>query len=187
LTWAFEFEDQPYFAGFRVLASNGIDLPVLNVFRMFSRMNGQRVATTSSGEVPLESILRDGVRGAADVAALAGRDAKKLTVMIWHYHDDDVTGPGASVGLALENLPLASGSARMTHFRIDESHSNAFAEWKRLGSPIAPNEKQYEQMQQAGQLASVGAQETIRIEQGRAVIKAHLPRQAVSLFVIEWD
>jgi xylan 1,4-beta-xylosidase len=32
LTWAFEFEDQPYFAGFRVLASNGIDLPVLNVF-----------------------------------------------------------------------------------------------------------------------------------------------------------
>ena len=35
LTWAFEFEDQPYFAGFRALASNGIDLPVLNVFRMF--------------------------------------------------------------------------------------------------------------------------------------------------------
>jgi xylan 1,4-beta-xylosidase len=48
LTWAFEFEDQPYFAGFRVLASNGIDLPVMNVFRMFSRMSGQRVATKSS-------------------------------------------------------------------------------------------------------------------------------------------
>jgi len=27
LTWAFEFEDQPYFAGFRSLASNGIDKP----------------------------------------------------------------------------------------------------------------------------------------------------------------
>ena len=38
LTWAFEFEDQPYFAGFRVLASNGINLPVFNVFRMFSQM-----------------------------------------------------------------------------------------------------------------------------------------------------
>ena len=25
LTWAFEFEDQPYFAGFRSLATNGID------------------------------------------------------------------------------------------------------------------------------------------------------------------
>jgi xylan 1,4-beta-xylosidase len=27
LTWAFEFEDQPYFAGFRALASNSLDLP----------------------------------------------------------------------------------------------------------------------------------------------------------------
>ncbi|HEX2853889.1 MAG TPA: beta-xylosidase [Opitutaceae bacterium] len=40
LTWAFEFEDQPYFAGFRALATNGVDLPVLNVFRMFSKMGG---------------------------------------------------------------------------------------------------------------------------------------------------
>src|SRR5712691_4094243 len=39
LTWAFEFEDQPYFAGFRALASNGLDLPVLNVFRMFGMMS----------------------------------------------------------------------------------------------------------------------------------------------------
>ena len=43
LTWAFEFEGQPYFAGFRSLATNGIDKPVLNVFRMFSRMDGQRL------------------------------------------------------------------------------------------------------------------------------------------------
>jgi xylan 1,4-beta-xylosidase len=43
LTWAFTFEDQPWFAGFRQLASNGVDLPVLNVFRMFSRMQGWQV------------------------------------------------------------------------------------------------------------------------------------------------
>ena len=29
LTWAFEFEDQAYFAGFRQLNSNGLDLPVM--------------------------------------------------------------------------------------------------------------------------------------------------------------
>ena len=38
LTWAFEFEGHPYFAGFRSLATGGIDKPVLNVFRMFSKM-----------------------------------------------------------------------------------------------------------------------------------------------------
>src|SRR5258708_29043850 len=36
LTWAFEFEGQPYFDGFRTVATNGIDKPVLNVFRMRS-------------------------------------------------------------------------------------------------------------------------------------------------------
>jgi xylan 1,4-beta-xylosidase len=187
LTWAFEFEDQPYFAGFRVLASNGIDLPVLNVFRMFSRMSGQRLAATSSGEVPLDVILRDGVRGAADVAALASLDAKKLTVMIWHYHDDDVPGPAAAIELTLDQLPLTSGSARLTQFRIDEAHSNAHAEWKRLGAPIAPNEKQYEQMQQGGQLTAIGPQEVIRMEQGKALVKLRLPRQAVSLLVLDWE
>ena len=44
LTWAFEFEGQPLFAGFRALATGGIDLPVLNVFRMLSRMGADRVA-----------------------------------------------------------------------------------------------------------------------------------------------
>jgi xylan 1,4-beta-xylosidase len=44
LSWAFEFEDQPIFAGFRVLATTGgITLPVFNVFRMFGRMSGQRL------------------------------------------------------------------------------------------------------------------------------------------------
>ena len=27
VTWAFEFEDQPWFAGFRQLATNGVPLP----------------------------------------------------------------------------------------------------------------------------------------------------------------
>src|SRR6185295_7756776 len=40
LTWAFEFENDPYFAGFRVLASNGLTLPVFNVFRMFAHLKG---------------------------------------------------------------------------------------------------------------------------------------------------
>ena len=51
LTWAFEFENQPYFDGFRSLATNGIDQPVLNVFRMAGMMRGDRVALRSAGSV----------------------------------------------------------------------------------------------------------------------------------------
>src|SRR6185503_13579528 len=147
LTWAFEFEDQPYFAGFRALASNGLDLPVLNVFRMFGKMGGKRVAVQSSGDAGVEAIMKDGVRAAPDVSALASLDGKKLTVMAWHYHDDDLPGPEAAVTLTVTGLPLARGEARLSHFRIDETHSNSFAAWKRMGSPIAPDEKQYAELE----------------------------------------
>jgi xylan 1,4-beta-xylosidase len=41
VSWSFEFEDQEWFAGFRELATHGIDKPVLNIFRMFSMMKGK--------------------------------------------------------------------------------------------------------------------------------------------------
>jgi xylan 1,4-beta-xylosidase len=56
---AFEFEDQSYFPGFRALASNGIDLPVLNAFRMMAKLTGQRVAVESSADLGVEAIIRD--------------------------------------------------------------------------------------------------------------------------------
>jgi xylan 1,4-beta-xylosidase len=186
LTWAFEFEDQPFFAGQRTLATNGIDLPVMNVFRMFSRMGGQRVAATSSGEVPLDVIMRDGVGRAPDVAALAALEARRLTLLVWHYHDDDVAGPDAAVSLAVQHLPLASGRARLTHFRVDDEHSNAFTRWQRMGAPTAPTDAQYAELVAAGQLAALAAAPPVAVERGTARIEFALPRRAVSLLVLEW-
>ncbi len=186
LTWAFEFEDQPYFAGFRALATGGLDLPVLNVFRMFGKMGGKRVAARSSADPGLEAIVRDGVRGTPDVSALAGLEPRKLSVLLWHYHDDDVPGPEAAVTLALTGLPVARGEARLQHYRIDETHSNSYAAWKRMGSPIAPDEKQYAELEAAGQLASLDGPATVRIDGGQATVPVALPRQAVSLLVLEW-
>ncbi|MGD0518753.1 MAG: hypothetical protein ABSA26_14555, partial [Thermoguttaceae bacterium] len=187
LTWAFEFEGQPYFAGFRVLATNGVDLPVLNVFRMLSRMGGRRVAVQSSGGVALDSIIRNGVHGSPDVSALAGLEAKRLSVLVWHYHDDDVSGPDAAVDLAISGLPVASGSARLEHYRIDENNSNAFSAWKKMNSPQKPTAEQYAQLESAGRLAQIEAPATAAIENGKATLRFTLPRQAVSLVVLEFE
>jgi hypothetical protein len=51
LTWAFEFEGQPYFDGLRTLATNGVDKPILNLFRMTGLMRGDRVEGVSSGTI----------------------------------------------------------------------------------------------------------------------------------------
>jgi xylan 1,4-beta-xylosidase len=186
LTWAFEFEDQPYFAGFRSLASNGLDKPVLNVFRMFSRMGRQRLNAVSDAAVPLDVMTRRGVREKPDVSALASRDINKLSVLVWHYHDDDLPGPDAAIELGLDGLPFATGETRLQHFRIDDEHSNAFSAWKRMGSPQNPTAEQYARLEQAGQLAALGAPETVRVENGHARLKFTLPRQAVSLLVLDW-
>jgi xylan 1,4-beta-xylosidase len=185
LTWAFEFEDQPPFAGFRALASDGLDLPVLNVFRMFAKMSGQRVAVKSSAGLDADAIRRSGVRGDPDVSALASLDKNKLSVLVWHYHDDDVPGPDAAVEVTLNGLPVANGPATLTQYLIDADHSNSYQAWKRMGSPLSPSPEQYAQLEKAGQLARLGAPETIQVEKGRALIHLKLPRQAVSLLVVE--
>ena len=186
LTWAFEFEDQPFFAGFRVLASNGLDLPVLNVFRMFSQMSGRRLHARSDAAVPLEAILQGGIRAEPDVSALATLNANKLCVMVWHYHDADVAGPEADLRLELAGLPLATGPARLTHFRVDAEHGNAYSLWQRLGSPPQPTAAQYAQLEEAGRLALLRNPEVVQVEDHRVSARFALPRQAVSLLVLEW-
>jgi xylan 1,4-beta-xylosidase len=181
LTWAFEFEDQPYFAGFRALASNGLELPVLNVFRMFAKMSGKRIAAESSGAVPLDAIVKDGVRGQPDVGALASRDGNRVAVMLWHYHDDDVPGPDASLEVSVSGL--GASQPAVTHYRIDESHSNTYAAWKRMGSPVAPTRAQYTALEAAGKLATLGPWATRSVD--ATTLRFSLPRQAVSLLLLE--
>ena len=183
LTWAFEFEDQPYFAGFRVLATNGIDLPVLNVFRMFARMGGTRVEAQSSAQIALETIIDKGVRGEPDVGVLASSDNHRVCAIIWHYHDDDLPGPEADVTLSLKELPWICGRSEITHFRIDDKHSNAFKTWQDMGSPQQPTSEQYAELEAAGQLTPL-VKYTFDTENHNATVFFKLPRQGVSLLVL---
>jgi xylan 1,4-beta-xylosidase len=186
LTWAFEFEDQPYFAGFRTLTTNGIDKPVINVFRMFSRMSGRRIAALSDGAVPLETMLRQGVRGRPDVSAVASLDENKMCVLVWHYHDDDVPGPAASVAVEVSGLPAEAGKASLVQFRIDDEHSNAFTGWKAIRSPQHPTADQFAQLEKTGKLTTLGDLQPLHVVDGRLTIPLRLPRQAVSLLVVTW-
>jgi xylan 1,4-beta-xylosidase len=188
LTWAFEFEDEPFFKGQRLLATNGIDLPILDVFRMYAKMGGQRVESTSDHAMTLDSILRSGVRGEPDVAALSTLDKNKLCVMAWHYHDDLIPGPDATVSLTLTGLPKDVTKVKITHYRIDETHSNSYTAWKKMGSPEKPTPEQYAQLEKAGQLETLPAPASapVAVNGELKLSPFTLPRQSVSLIVVEW-
>ncbi len=184
VTWAFEFEDQPYFAGFRDLATNGIDKPVLNVFRMLGMMKGDRLRVQSSSALPLESIRDNGVRTSPDVNALATRDGRDLAILAWNYHDDDLPAPAAAVEIVVSGA--ADGRPAVTHYRVDQDQSNSYEAWKKMGSPQSPTPAQYAELEKAGKLKMLGSAERVRVERGELKLTFQLPRQGVSLLKVAY-
>ena len=89
--------------------------------------------------------------------------------------------------LSLAGLPAGARDARVTHYRIDESHSNAYGEWKRMGSPLAPNETQYRRLLDASKLATIDQPNPVRESSGTMDVRFTLPRQGVSLLVLDWN
>jgi len=178
LSWSYTFVGQPWFAGYRQLATNGVDLAVLNVFRLFARLGPNQVAATSDAEVPLERIVAEGVRGAPDVGVLATRTAKGgLAILLWHYHDDDLPGPAAAVHLSLASMK-AAGTRQARIWRVDGTHANAFGAWQAMGSPAAPTPAQVAALVKASRL------EAAPIAITRGEIEIALPRQGVALVEI---
>ena len=186
LTWAFEFEGQPYFDGLRTLATNGVDKPVLNFFRMAGLMRGDRIEASSSGAMSVESILVKSVREKSDIDVLASRDDRGISILAWNYFDEDITSSDASTILRVDGVPKGTQRVLMKHYRIDATHSNSYSAWKAMGSPQEPTADQRQQLETAGQLQLLESPSWLRNESGTVSIKFALPQQAVSLIRLEW-
>jgi xylan 1,4-beta-xylosidase len=184
VTWAFEFEDQPYFDGFRDLATNGIGKPVLNVLRMLGMMTGRRVAVTNAGALPLDSIVSRGVKEAPDVNAMASADSHSAAVLVSNYHDSGKPGTEALIELTISGVP--SGRVQLHHYRVDNEHSNSWEVWKKMGSPQSPSLVQYAQLERAGHLAMLQPPRWDILRDGRLSISFVLPRHGVSLVRLTW-
>jgi xylan 1,4-beta-xylosidase len=72
---------------------------------------------------------------------------------------------------------------RVTHYRIDREHSNSYAAWQRMGSPIAPDKSAFDALRSAAQLATLAAPTDMLAANGKAQLTFLLPRQGVSLLV----
>ncbi|HEV2274080.1 MAG TPA: beta-xylosidase [Acidobacteriaceae bacterium] len=186
LTWAFEFEGKPYFDGYRTLATNGVDKPELNFFRMAGLMRGERVAASSSGAVPLDSILHDSVRQAPDVDALAAGAPGQASVLLWNYQDNDVPAPGSKIEVSIKGISPSAHRVLLQQYRIDGEHSNAYTVWKEMGSPQNPTPAQYAKLQAAGQLQLLDSPRWMTPENGSVKVEMNLPRQGLSLLRITW-
>lgn len=185
VTWAFEFENQPWFYGFRDLATNGIDKPVLNVFRMFGMMKGDWVKAESDRQYSLQQVLDSSVKNIqTDVGVMATKEKNSAAVMLWNYHDTDKKGDTTNIKLTINNI--SAKSLKLVQYRIDDAHSNSYEAWKKMGSPQNPTAEQIAILEKAGQLQQINTTETLNIKDHSVQIQIALPRQAVTLLKLNW-
>ena len=185
VTWAFEFEDQPWFRGFRDLATNGVDKPVLNTFRMFGMMPEKRVEVKQQDlAYSFQKVTKESVRGEADINGYAAKGTREAAVMVWNYHDDNVPAPDAPISVQINGL--AATRVLVQHYRIDGQHSNSYEVWKSIGSPQQPTSEQIATLEAAGQLQMLTLPEWTDVKKGGLKLNFDLPRQGVSLIRVSW-
>jgi xylan 1,4-beta-xylosidase len=185
VSWSFEFEDQPWFHGFRDLATNGVDKPVLNVFRLFGKMGKTRIEAVSDAGFGWKSVIDSGVRGThPDINAIASKDSGVATVMLWNYHDDDLFSLETDVQVVVNGLP--SKNAEVSRYIIDKDHSNSFEVWKKMGSPQNPTPQQYDLLEKAGLLQMTDSSVRFKVKNGKLMLNTKLMSQGVELIVVKW-
>ncbi len=184
LTWAFTFPGTPYFPGYRALATNGIDLPVLGAFKLLGSLAGTRLPVTSSGALPLDAILASGVRGQADVDGMATLNGNQVQVLVWNYHDDLVTAPAAPIQLSVKVPGSFGARVSVTHLRVDDAHGDAYTLWTAQGSLATPSDAQIAALQQGMDPVPLGATQTLDVAGGAVRLSFDLPRFGISLVTL---
>ena len=184
VSWSFEFENQPWFYGFRDLATNGVNKPVLNVFRMFGMMSGKRLEVKSNRMYPITEVLKSSVSGQkSDIGALASKDSKSGAVLVWNYHDSDKPGPTELVNLTIKNIPAKKVILKI--YLIDKENSNSYEVWKKMGSPQNPKKEQIKALEKSGKLNCVLIKK-IKTSAAKILVPLKLERQAVALVKLNW-
>ena len=184
LTWAFMFDGMPWFEGYRTLTTNGIHKPVLNAFKMLGRLKGNELPLTSNGAVGLDEILKASVRTQPDINGMAVADGQSVKVLIWNYHDYLILAEPASIRLKVKLSPDFGSKAQVIHYRIDDTHSNAYTKWLELGSPQNPDAEMLAELKAAMELEMLEPAKLIDITNNEATLEFELPRFGLSLIIL---
>lgn len=117
------------FLGYRTLTTkNGFHKPILNAYKLLKRLSPQVIYVKTSYN-------KD------DIMVMATKTFNKIEVLLVNYQAEDVFNKGdtAYVKIDLKTPWDVKKRVKLKHWRIDQTHSNAFTAFKELGSPKLPN------------------------------------------------
>ena len=104
--------------------------------------------------------------------------------MLWNYHDEEKSAPLVNVTMTVKGLPAAR--VRLMHYRIDDTHSNAYTALKTMGSPQNPTRAQFAELKAKDGLQLLESPRWLTPANSAVDIAVELPRHAVSLMLLDW-
>ena len=181
LTWAFQFEDREYFEGLRTLSTNGIDKPVLNVFRMLAKLGNVRVAVASDrSRDPVATQGGDSADDLPDVSAIATIDESQgVGVLLASHHDDWDIRIDSQVDIDFTGLEPATHYV-VERYLVSSNSGNSYSAWVEIGEPQNPTEEEVAVMRSASRLEAAHDAVTTS-ETGTCGYRVILPAHSVCL------
>ena len=208
LAWAFLFRGERCFEGTRTFSTQGIDKPVLQVFRLFSRLGENTLLLRSSAErflptQPPHANPSEDTAPSEPSQQLAGTDDHPadisgtatvtadghLALLLYSHHDDWDVKEAQRVELsvcALSQLSgwagcLDGGTVQVTHLRIDGDHSNAHTHWQAMGRPEYPSSEQMASLKAHAEIEALVPEQVVPIANDQVHLTFLMPAHAVSL------
>lgn len=185
LAWAFMFEGERCFEGTRTFTTQGIDKPIFNLFKLYARLGTQRIKLESSRDLdPLTFADYNGTKEGPEIDGWATVGANdSVQVLLYCHHDDWDVRETFDIDFQLTGIP--EGRITVRHYRIDEAHSNAYAEWMRQGMPNYPDAGQYAAIKARDGLELLVQPETVEVQKEGVRLHFSMPVHAVSLLLFE--
>jgi len=83
-------------------------------------------------------------------------------------------------------LPKAASRVRLTHYRIDDTHSNAYTVWKAMGSPQNPSPAQFAELKAKDGLQQLEPPHELDVREGAVTVSTEMPSHSISLLELDW-
>ena len=164
----------PFGRVFGLMTFQGVRKAAFNAFKMLNYLGPRR-------------LMSGGGTGGDGVDAMATTSANgdELQILVYNFFATLNTTGSDEVTVTVNNLPaaLAGQEVFVTHFRVDETHSNPYSVWVSQGSPTNPTEDQWRAMRQAQHLALLQPVSKATVS-NTYTASFTMPRQAGSLLVV---
>ena len=119
-----------------------------------------------------------------EIDSLASRHQDgTVAVLVWRHTDDQYQTDEAETAVSVAVQGLGDRSFQLSHYRIDQNHSNSYTVWKSLNSPQDPTEDELATIKSRQGLESFEPAKTVKANHGALSVDISLPLPSVSLLI----